>query len=72
MKETARLRRRILSRDAAVSVVGAVILFGLVGWVYPDLEARSRARATRKAWSQVITVFVDVVGICFASGPRMD
>ena len=55
-----------------VSVAGAIILFGLVGWVYPDLEVRSRARATRKAWSQVITVFVDVVGISLAGGAGVE
>ena len=56
----------------AVSVVGAIFLFGVVGWVYPDLEVRSQARATRKAWSQVITVFVDVVGISLAGGAGVE
>jgi tight adherence protein C len=61
--------------DVAVSPlltgIGAV-LFGAAGWCYPDAEVRSRARATRRAWSEALTVYVDIVGISLAGGAGVE
>ena len=53
------------------SILGAV-LFGAVGWWYPDLEVRSRALRARRAWSQALTVYVDLVGISLAGGAGVE
>jgi tight adherence protein C len=53
------------------SLLGAV-LFAAAGWLYPDLEVRSRARAARRAWSQALTVYVDIVGISLAGGAGVE
>jgi tight adherence protein C len=53
------------------TLVGA-LLFGAVGWLYPDVEVRSRAIATRRAWSQALTVYVDIVGISLAGGAGVE
>ncbi len=61
--------------DAGVPVlpmfVGA-LLFGALGWVYPDIEVRSRAVAARRAWAQALTVYVDIVGISLAGGAGVE
>ena len=51
--------------------VGA-LLFAGAGWCYPDLEVRSRATATRRAWAQALTVYVDIVGISLAGGAGVE
>jgi Flp pilus assembly protein TadB len=56
----------------AVSTVFAALLFGAVGWCYPDVEVRSRAAAARRAWSQALTVYVDIVGISLAGGAGVE
>lgn len=53
------------------NVVGAV-LFAAVGWLVPDVDVRSRAVATRRAWSQALTVYVDIVGISLAGGAGVE
>jgi tight adherence protein C len=53
------------------TLVGA-LLFALAGWVYPDVEVRSRAIAVRRAWSQALTVYVDIVGISLAGGAGVE
>ena len=53
-------------------MLGVALAFGAAGWCYPELEVRSRARAARRAWSQAITVFVDVVGISLAGGAGVE
>jgi len=54
-----------------VTAVGA-LLFAAVGWLYPDIEVRSRAAATRRAWSEALTVYVDIVGISLAGGAGVE
>jgi Flp pilus assembly protein TadB len=53
------------------TVVGA-LLFAAAGWFYPDLDVRSRALAARRAWSQALTVYVDIVGISLAGGAGVE
>jgi Flp pilus assembly protein TadB len=53
------------------TVLGA-LLFAAAGWWYPDLEVRSRAAAARRAWSQALTVYVDIVGISLAGGAGVE
>ena len=53
------------------TVVGA-LLFAAAGWCYPDVEVRSRAVAARRAWSQALTVYVDIVGISLAGGAGVE
>ncbi len=50
----------------------AALLFAAAGWCYPDLEVRSRAAATRRAWAQALTVYVDIVGISLAGGAGVE
>ena len=50
----------------------ATLLFAGAGWCYPDLEVRSRATATRRAWAQALTVYVDIVGISLAGGAGVE
>lgn len=54
-----------------VPVAGAVLLAAL-GWVYPDIELRSKAAAARRAWSHALAVFTDVVGIAIAGGAGVE
>jgi Flp pilus assembly protein TadB len=63
----------VLAVDVPVltTALGA-LLFAAVGWVYPDLEVRSRAAAARRAWSQALTVYVDIVGISLAGGAGVE
>jgi Flp pilus assembly protein TadB len=56
---------------AVTSLLGAV-LFAAAGWLYPDVEVRSRARAARRAWAQALTVYVDIVGISLAGGAGVE
>ncbi|CAN5785057.1 hypothetical protein BH20ACT4_BH20ACT4_05670 [soil metagenome] len=49
-----------------------VVLLGAVGWIYPDLALRTKARGERQAWDGAITVFVDVIGISLAGGAGVD
>jgi tight adherence protein C len=53
------------------SAVG-VAMFAAAGWLYPDLEVRSRAIAARRAWGQALTVYVDIVGISLAGGAGVE
>lgn len=55
-----------------LAVVAVAVVFGAVGWLYPALEVRSRARAARKAWAQALTVYVDIVGISLAGGAGVE
>jgi tight adherence protein C len=55
-----------------VAVVAVTVVFGAVGWLYPELEVRSRARAAREAWAQTVTVYVDIVGISLAGGAGVE
>jgi len=63
----------VLDVEAPVltAVLGA-LLFAIVGWLYPDLEVRSRAAAARRAWSAALTVYVDIVGISLAGGAGVE
>jgi Flp pilus assembly protein TadB len=63
----------VLAVDVPIitSVLGA-LLFAAIGWLYPDIEVRSRALATRRAWSQALTVYVDIVGISLAGGAGVE
>ena len=54
------------------SVVLAVLLLAGVGWTYPDLEVRSRARTSRRSWTRAVTVYVDIVGISLAGGAGVE
>ena len=61
--------------DAGVSPLPmalAALLFAGAGWCYPDVEVRSRAAATRRAWAQTLTVYVDIVGISLAGGAGVE
>ena len=53
------------------TIVGA-LLFAAAGWFYPDLDVRSRAIAARRAWSNALTVYVDIVGISLAGGAGVE
>lgn len=53
------------------ATIGTLLFAGL-GWLYPDLEVRSRAAAVRKAWAQTLTVYVDIVGISLAGGAGVE
>jgi Flp pilus assembly protein TadB len=53
------------------TVLGA-LLFAGAGWCAPDIEVRSRAAATRRAWSHALTVYVDIVGISLAGGAGVE
>jgi tight adherence protein C len=55
-----------------LSVVLAALLFAGVGWSYPELDVRSRARTARRSWAQALTVYVDVVGISLAGGAGVE
>ncbi len=55
-----------------LAVVAVAVVFGAVGWLYPELEVRSRARAARKAWANALTVYVDIVGISLAGGAGVE
>ncbi len=55
-----------------LSVVLGALLFAGVGWSYPELDVRSRARTARRAWSQALTVYVDIVGISLAGGAGVE
>lgn len=52
--------------------IAGVALLAAAGWVYPDLELRSRAVAARRAWSHALTVFTDIVGIALAGGAGVE
>jgi Flp pilus assembly protein TadB len=56
----------------ALSVVLAALLFAGVGWSYPELDVRSRARTARRSWAQALTVYVDIVGISLAGGAGVE
>lgn len=61
--------------DVGVPIVTSalgVLLFAGAGWCYPDVEVRSRARVARRAWSEVLTVYVDIVGISLAGGAGVE
>lgn len=55
-----------------LSIVGVAIVFGASGWLYPEVEVRSRARAARRAWAEALTVYVDIVGISLAGGAGVE
>jgi tight adherence protein C len=55
-----------------LSAALAALLFGGVGWCYPELEVRSRARTARRSWAQALTVYVDIVGISLAGGAGVE
>jgi tight adherence protein C len=55
-----------------VAAAAGVALFTVAGWLYPDLEVRSRAIAARRAWAQALTVYVDIVGISLAGGAGVE
>ena len=62
-----------LDVDAPLLATGiGALLFGAAGWTYPDVEVRSRALATRRAWSRALTVYVDIVGISLAGGAGVE
>jgi Flp pilus assembly protein TadB len=63
----------VLGVDVPVltSLLGAA-LFAAAGWLYPDIEVRSRARAARRAWAQALTVYVDIVGVSLAGGAGVE
>jgi Flp pilus assembly protein TadB len=54
-----------------VPVVGTLLL-AASGWLYPDLELRSKAATARRAWSHALTVFTDIVGIALAGGAGVE
>jgi tight adherence protein C len=56
---------------ALVPLAGIVLLAAL-GWVYPDIELRSKAAAARRAWAHALTVFTDIVGIALAGGAGVE
>lgn len=56
---------------AGYSLVGVLLLVSL-GWIYPELTLRTKARSARQAWDGAITVFVDVIGISLAGGAGVD
>lgn len=61
--------------DVAVPVWVLLIgvgLLALFGYVYPDIELRSKAARARKAWSQAISAYLDVVGIALAGGAGVE
>jgi Flp pilus assembly protein TadB len=49
-----------------------VLLFGAAGWLWPDVEVRSKARAARRRWAETLTVYVDIVGISLAGGAGVE
>jgi tight adherence protein C len=53
------------------TLVGA-LLFAAAGWWYPDVEVRTRAATVRRSWAQVLTVYVDIVGISLAGGAGVE
>ena len=57
---------------APVPMAVGAVLFAGAGWCYPDLEVRSRATTTRRAWAQALTVYVDIVGISLAGGAGVE
>jgi Flp pilus assembly protein TadB len=57
--------------SAVYPLVGVVLLAAL-GFVYPDLEVRSKAVAARRAWSHALTVYVDIVAISLAGGAGVE
>ncbi|MDQ3469405.1 MAG: type II secretion system F family protein, partial [Actinomycetota bacterium] len=46
--------------------------FAACGWVYPDVEVRSKARAARRSWAEALAVYVDIVGISLAGGAGVE
>jgi tight adherence protein C len=56
----------------ALSLVVAAVLFAGVGWCYPEVDVRSRARTARRAWARALTVYVDIVGISLAGGSGVE
>jgi tight adherence protein C len=55
-----------------LSLVFTALLLAAAGWMYPDVEVRTRAVAARRAWSQALTVYVDLVGISLAGGAGVE
>jgi tight adherence protein C len=55
-----------------IAAAVGVALFAAAGWLYPDVEVRSRAVAARRAWAQALTVYVDIVGISLAGGAGVE
>lgn len=65
----------LLAAGIAVPVLSTtigIVLFVAAGWLYPDLEVRSRAVAVRTAWAQTLTVYVDIVAISLAGGAGVE
>lgn len=52
--------------------LAGIVLLAALGWVYPDIELRSKAAASRRAWAHALTVFTDVVGIALAGGAGVE
>ncbi len=52
--------------------VGVVLALGACGFVHPDVQLRSKARAERQAWCHALAVFLDVVGISLAGGAGVE
>jgi Flp pilus assembly protein TadB len=57
--------------DVLYPVLG-VLLLAALGYVYPDLEVRSKAVAARRSWAHALTVYVDIVAISLAGGAGVD
>ena len=55
-----------------VTTALGALLFAAAGWIYPDIEVRSRAVATRRSWASALTVYVDIVGISLAGGAGVE
>ncbi len=56
----------------ALVPLGGVVLLGGLGWLYPDIQLRSKAAAARRAWAHALTVFTDIVGIALAGGAGVE
>lgn len=49
-----------------------VAVFTACGWMWPEAEVRSKARAARRSWARTLTVYVDIVGISLAGGAGVE
>lgn len=54
------------------AAAGVAIVFGAMGWVYPDYRLRRAATVARAGWSHALTVYVDVIAICLAGGAGVE
>jgi tight adherence protein C len=50
----------------------AAVVFGVLGWVLPDLLLRDRARARRAAFAHVLSGYLDLVNVVLAGGAGVE